>query len=542
MKRDSMRKLGLLVTLSGLAMSLNVDAGLKWVAKPQLGQTKPIWEYQGYYLTVPPDFALDSQSQLYALSFKPNEPFAQQLERAPEVLSLQPVSDQLGLAVLKIDRQETLAKYARHAHLAKGFSCGVLQKIAPQALTAGTLPLYQPYFLSDLPIEKVENVLGSLDAKSRLKQTIKTLSDLGTRDHSTSAGLAAPDTVRDLFDDAGSGLAGYSSAFEAHDDTEQNSVIAAIKGKSKDDEIVIIGAHLDSINPSDENDAPGADDNASGIATLAELIAEIKDGSLTFQRRVEFHAYAAEEYGLVGSGEIADRYLAQGKKVVAMMQIDMNAYASSSKIYVVKDDTSRTIRRSVKSLLNTYLKGDFEEKGLTSGTSDHKSWHVRGFPTVFPFEDPENYNPYIHSEEDIPKHAANLDLANNFVKLGIAFLAHHAGLTTVPSLQKESEQDFLASKSQDLKLALFEGSGGTQVAVGAGVTVDEVELCLVKDETDLDCYKERAGPPNLGAALERNVFFGQGSPLTLAAGDKLRIMGYQDNKLVAVRNVELQAK
>ena len=69
--------------------------------------------------------------------------------------------------------------------------------------------------------------------------------------------------------------------------------------------VVIIGAHLDSINKTDHTTpAPGADDDASGIATLVEIVQQIATGHLTFQRTVELHAYAAEEVGLVGSLDV----------------------------------------------------------------------------------------------------------------------------------------------------------------------------------------------------------------------------------------------
>ena len=93
--------------------------------------------------------------------------------------------------------------------------------------------------------------------------------------------------------------------------------------------MTIIGAHLDSISPSSEK-APGADDNASGIASLLALIRLLSDESASFESSVEFHFYAAEEVGLVGSSEIAQSYDSASVQVLAMMQIDMNFWKASA--------------------------------------------------------------------------------------------------------------------------------------------------------------------------------------------------------------------
>lgn len=55
--------------------------------------------------------------------------------------------------------------------------------------------------------------------------------------------------------------------------TPMKSVILTIKGSELSSEYVIIGGHLDSIiSGNDQSFAPGADDNASGIATITEVL------------------------------------------------------------------------------------------------------------------------------------------------------------------------------------------------------------------------------------------------------------------------------
>ena len=80
----------------------------------------------------------------------------------------------------------------------------------------------------------------------------------------------------------------------------QPSVIGRLEGVGENkDEIVIIGAHLDSVNWKAENQdisrAPGACDDGSGTATVMEIFRVITESGLTFNRTLEFHHYAAEE-------------------------------------------------------------------------------------------------------------------------------------------------------------------------------------------------------------------------------------------------------
>ena len=114
----------------------------------------------------------------------------------------------------------------------------------------------------------------------------------------------------------------------------QPSVIVTIPGKSA--KIVAIGAHQDSINLNSPSAgrAPGADDDGSGSMTILEALrvlltsSTVRTGQLA--NTIEFHWYAAEEAGLLGSQAIFTNYKNAGKNVVAMLQQDMTGYIQGS--------------------------------------------------------------------------------------------------------------------------------------------------------------------------------------------------------------------
>lgn len=90
-------------------------------------------------------------------------------------------------------------------------------------------------------------------------------------------------------------------------------------------EILIVGAHLDSC--SSEGNAPGADDDASGIAGVLAVAQALKAINKTPRREIRFVLFNGEESGMRGSKSYAEKLTttAMGKKrkPVAMIQMDM---------------------------------------------------------------------------------------------------------------------------------------------------------------------------------------------------------------------------
>jgi bacterial leucyl aminopeptidase len=208
----------------------------------------------------------------------------------------------------------------------------------------------------------------------------------------------------------------------------QKSVVATIPGSTLASEVVVIGGHLDSI--ASGGAAPGADDDASGIATISEVLRVMMAMDYRPLRTVKVMAYAAEEVGLLGSKAIALNFKNNLVNVVGVMQFDMTNYKGSvSDIYVFQDYTNAAQNTFVNSLIDTYLPGI--TRGTDScgyGCSDHASWHNQGFPTSMPFESRmSQYNPFIHTTSDTLAQSGN-DAAHaiKFARLGVAYVAELA--------------------------------------------------------------------------------------------------------------------
>jgi len=112
------------------------------------------------------------------------------------------------------------------------------------------------------------------------------------------------------------------------DGTSADNVIVELRGTTLPGEIVVIGAHYDSVEES-----PGADDNASGVAALLALARRFAHEKP--RRTLRFVAFANEEPPHfqtedMGSLRYATRCHDRGETIVAMLSIESIAYFSDA--------------------------------------------------------------------------------------------------------------------------------------------------------------------------------------------------------------------
>jgi leucyl aminopeptidase len=203
----------------------------------------------------------------------------------------------------------------------------------------------------------------------------------------------------------------------------QPSLIARIVGTTNPNEIIILGGHIDST--SNGATAPGADDDASGSSTVLEVFRVLTSQGFRGERTIEFHAYAAEEAGLLGSQAIANNYANAGRNVVAMLQFDMTGYiraGTTPTIGVVTDYTATDLSSFVRALVSEYVRTpSFTNTQCGYACSDHASWYRAGYTDAFVFESTfANSNPYIHSPNDLLNRLDSNHCAA-FAKLGVAY-------------------------------------------------------------------------------------------------------------------------
>ncbi|GAB3346172.1 M20/M25/M40 family metallo-hydrolase [Lysobacter tyrosinilyticus] len=281
--------------------------------------------------------------------------------------------------------------------------------------------------------------LGNVDA-ARIKSTITTLAGYTNRYYTSTTGKTSAEWIKSTWDGLASGRSDVSSElFTACSNcSTQPSVILTIQGAELPNEVVVLGAHLDSINGSaggsNSQVAPGADDDASGIATLTEVLRVALANGWHPKRTVKFMGYAAEEVGLRGSNAIAQSFQAAGTNVVGVLQLDMTNYQTAgTEMRIVTDYSSEDMKQFFADLFDTYLAPLGIQRGTYTcgyGCSDHASWTSAGYPAAIMFEGGTasgGYNPNIHGTGDTLANMGDTAAPSAyFAKFGLAFLGELA--------------------------------------------------------------------------------------------------------------------
>ncbi|WP_141733079.1 M20/M25/M40 family metallo-hydrolase [Oligoflexus tunisiensis] len=472
---------------------------------------------------------------------------APSLERLlPQGYALAPLPQSLDLNyyAVPLDSVERLQALAAWAHESTGL-CGSIEFVRANASLATSTQIYAPIYGGRAVFEESKTLIDTVSLPA-MDQTIDTLTALPSRHFRHPQGESAHTTVRQIWE-AQILTPRWTITEETQSLSNQKSLVARLEGLTKPEETLIIGAHLDSIvSRGSAADAPGADDDASGVAALTEVLRIIEAGQLTFDRSIELHAYAAEEAGLVGSKEIAARYVAAGKKVAGMFQIDMAYYSvpgNSGVIHLLQDYTSRDLRRQAIEWMRNYMGPIYKLGFLPRGSSsDHKAFYDQGYPTLFPFEDPVDHNPYIHSPNDTRAHFDDGLLLRRITQLALLFSIHQGGLQSVAGAYEALKKDLLPEeKRQGLHLAIQNLDNQLYVTVSAPLETTTVEFCPIDEGVNPHCLQERAalGEDTSGPARK---FFYSSTAVTWAADQKWRVLAYDANdELIAWRHFTLKA-
>lgn len=341
-----------------------------------------------------------------------------------------------GIAILRLnDSQMEELSRAMHQHFHK---CGGFVRHSSRAEALGWVERMHaapeaPTVVYTIDNSTVASQLNSIVSEPDNRQVIIDLSAFPNRRHNQPSGLDSANWIKNKWTALAAGRGDVTVEFYDHPGiTPQPSIVMTIQGRTLPSEVVVLGAHQDSINLGGQTlPAPGADDDASGVACLTEIIRVIMAKGFRPNRTVKFMAYAAEEVGLRGSDAIAAAYRTANTNVVGVLQLDMTNYRGSQgyDIVMITDFTNAAQNQFLRDLISAY------QPGLTVGNSacgyacsDHASWTNRNYVASFPFEAPFNDdNPWIHTANDtISQSNNNANHAFRFTRLGLSYVAELA--------------------------------------------------------------------------------------------------------------------
>jgi carboxypeptidase Q len=196
------------------------------------------------------------------------------------------------------------------------------------------------------------------------------------------------------------------------DQPDGYNVVAEIPGHKKRDEVVMMGAHLDSWHT-----GTGATDNGAGSAVVLEAFRILRALDLPMDRTVRLALWSGEEQGLFGSRGYVKQHF--GDPVTMQLRPEHGKLAG----YFNLDNGSGKIRGiylqgndMVRPIFEAWL-APFKDEGATTitirntGGTDHQSFDAVGLPGFQFIQDPLDYASRTHhSELDVYDHANPSDL------------------------------------------------------------------------------------------------------------------------------------
>lgn len=284
--------------------------------------------------------------------------------------------------------------------------------------------------------------VDEVELRDRLREHVWTLAgQIGERNLWRREALeASANYIEKRFRESGYGVA--SQDFVVAGATIRN-LEAELPGAVLPDEIVLLGAHYDSILGS-----PGADDNATGTAAVLELARLLAGKKLA--RSIRFVAFVNEEPPFfqtddMGSRVYARRARKRGEKIAAMLSLESVGYFSDAKGsqgypflfrlfypsrgnflgFVGNISARKLVHQSIRSFRQHAA---FPSEGVAApgwimgiGWSDHWSFWKEGYPAIMVTDTALFRYEHYHSVTDTPDKIDYARLAR--VAAGMAWVA-----------------------------------------------------------------------------------------------------------------------
>ncbi len=208
------------------------------------------------------------------------------------------------------------------------------------------------------------------------------------------------------------------------------NVIGIQRGTLYPDTYVVCGSHFDSFSWEAYygGQAPGADDNATGVASVLESARIMTQ--YEFEYSIIYCAYGCEEMGLYGSEAYASRCQQEGMDIIGYFNNDMNGYLYGDQIHIdcIYPNSVAPIGTYYMNVGEVYYPElPIRHVNFNEGDSDHTSFNNHGYMGIYPFEDYQNYSPYIHTPNDLIGTSVNsFEMSQQYCQMNIACLAEIA--------------------------------------------------------------------------------------------------------------------
>jgi leucyl aminopeptidase len=275
---------------------------------------------------------------------------------------------------------------------------------------------------SGLPLSK-DSLITSLVARvsePSVSWTINGLQSFGSRFCENSNLTAIVGWLEEKFYSTGVATV-YVDSFYYSGLLERN-VIAVIPGDSLPQKEIVIGAHYDSYS-SNLAAAPGADDNASGVSAVLEMLRVLESAGYRPTVTLKFIAFAAEEVGLKGSFDYAGKAKERGDDIVLMHNFDMISYRNrispSWNMSLIWYTGCEDVAALDSAAMTTYTRLHPVRSTSQRTRSDSYPFYFNDFNVIYSAA--FDLNPYYHTPKDLLD-SMDVSYAAEIIRAGLALV------------------------------------------------------------------------------------------------------------------------
>jgi len=244
-------------------------------------------------------------------------------------------------------------------------------------------------------------------SQARLRADVEALAAFPTRWSDSADFGAVEDWMAATFEAVGTGATATRQPFVLPSGTARTNIIWGdpMAGRG----VILIGAHLDSISENPKEYAPGANDNASGIAAMLE--AQRVLSGLGFDREIVFVAFPGEEQDLIGSTACAEIAARDGWPIELVINLDMVGWhpPNADAPIVIEydqgneaqgnDAAARHFAEMSAQMAAAYTTLNSEHTDIWD--SDYMPFEAQGFPCIGFYDNGADSAEY-HSTADVP--------------------------------------------------------------------------------------------------------------------------------------------
>ena len=195
------------------------------------------------------------------------------------------------------------------------------------------------------------------------------------------------------------------------------NVVAQIPGAALPDEVVLVGAHLDSWQP-----GTGAQDNGTGVSMVLEAARGIAALRRPPRRTVRFVLFGGEEQGLLGSSAYVRAHKAELRNIDAVLVADSGSEAAKGWYIMGRDDEKGSVD-ALKPLLAGLGADDLSSNSDFLFQSDHAPFEVNGVPTLVLWTATDKYERLHHKASDTFDSVVQKDLSQDAAVVAVTAYA-----------------------------------------------------------------------------------------------------------------------